>query len=31
MVIQPERGQVLFHLKDAELVSQLIEISRIIR
>ncbi len=25
MVIQPERGQVLFHLKDAELVSQLIE------
>ncbi len=25
MIIQPERGQVLFHLKDAELVSQLIE------
>jgi DNA polymerase-3 subunit beta len=25
MVIQPDRGQVLFHLKDSELVSQLIE------
>ena len=25
MVTQPERGQVLFHMKDAELVSQLIE------
>jgi DNA polymerase-3 subunit beta len=25
MIIQPERGQVLFHLKDAELISQLIE------
>lgn len=25
MVVQPERGQVLFHLKHAELVSQLIE------
>jgi DNA polymerase-3 subunit beta len=25
MVVQPDRGQVLFHLKDSELVSQLIE------
>ena len=25
MIIQPSRGQVLFHLKDAELISQLIE------
>ena len=25
MIIQPTRGQVLFHLKDAELISQLIE------
>jgi DNA polymerase III subunit beta len=25
MIIQPNRGQVLFHLKDAELISQLIE------